>query len=113
MTDSPRIWCFSRRGGVICSRPPGHAGLHNRRGTGAMWADRDADPPRCAGSRIPAEPAPALPGGFPGGRALCPVCTGFVALTRDARLATHDAFRGAETGAEASARAAWFNTHGW
>lgn len=113
MTDSPGIWCFSRRGGVICSRPPGHAGLHNRRGTGAMWADRDADPPRCEGSRADAVAAATLSDGFSDGRAPCPVCTAFVPLTADARLATHDAFRGAETDAEAAARAAWFNTHGW
>jgi hypothetical protein len=111
--EARAAWCFSRRNGVICSRAPGHAGLHNRRGTGAMWSDREADPPRCAGSRRTAAPAALLPDGFPHGRALCPVCTEFVPLTRGDRLATHDAFAGAQTDAEADARAQWFNTNGW
>jgi hypothetical protein len=77
-----------------------------------MWADRDADPPRCPGSGLAAEPARPLPDGFPHGRALCPECTAFVAR-EDGRIAPHDAFRAARDPGEAASRAAWFNTRGW
>ncbi|POX68455.1 hypothetical protein C3481_00660 [Microbacterium sp. Ru50] len=77
-----------------------------------MWSDAQADPPRCAGSGEPAEAAPSLPDGFPFGRGMCPVCTGFVALA-DGRLERHDAFRGTTDAAEGEARAQWFNTVGW
>lgn len=106
------LWCRSRRGSALCTRPRGHAGLHNRLGTSQMWSDAQADPPRCAGSGEPAEAAPSLPDGFPFGRGMCPVCTGFVALA-DGRLERHDAFRGTTDAAEGEARAQWFNTVGW
>lgn len=101
----------------MCTRPAGHAGLHNRMGTGQMWSDREADPPACPGSGTAAAPAPALPDGFPGGRALCPVCLDFVTLTgavTDAgALVAHETFRGASDPDEAQHRADWFNTFGW
>ncbi|WP_240482640.1 hypothetical protein [Microbacterium arborescens] len=106
------LWCRSRRGSALCTRPRGHAGLHNRLGTSQMWSDAQADPARCAGSGEPAEAAPSLPDGFPFGRGMCPVCTGFVELT-DGRLESHDAFRGTTDAAEGEARAQWFNTVGW
>jgi hypothetical protein len=53
-----------------------------------------------------------LPDGFPFGRGMCPVCTGFVELA-DGRLERHDAFRGTTDAAEGEARAQWFNTVGW
>lgn len=77
-----------------------------------MWSDAQADPPRCPGSGTAGEAAARLADGFPGGRALCPVCTGFVAL-EDGALARHDAFRGTTDAAEARHRAEWFNSVGW
>lgn len=113
MTDVPPTrWCRSRRGRALCTRPRGHAGLHNRVGTGRMWSDAQADGPACAGSGAPGMPAPPLPDGFPGGRGLCPECTAFVRLP-GGRLAPHEFFRGTDDPAEASDRAAWFNAHGW
>lgn len=78
-----------------------------------MWSDLQADPPRCPGSGEPALPATTLPDRFPAGRALCPACLGFFPLTAESSLAEHDAFRGARSAEEASARAEWFNTFGW
>jgi hypothetical protein len=77
-----------------------------------MWSDREADAAACPGAGTPAFPAPTLEDGFPGGRALCPQCWGFVALAGDV-LAPHDAFRGAADDVEAGERASWFNTYGW
>lgn len=77
-----------------------------------MWSDAEADAPACSGSGLPADPAPTLPGGFPGGRALCPECGAFVGRA-DQRLSDHDAFRRAADEAEAAERAEWFNTFGW
>lgn len=71
-------FCRSRRGGRRCTRELGHAGLHRHRTI--MWADSGADDPRCPGSGAPGSPAEILPNGFPGGRALCPVCLQFVPL---------------------------------
>ncbi|MEU1970123.1 hypothetical protein ABZ477_00525 [Microbacterium sp. NPDC019599] len=113
MSDFPTArWCRSRRAGAVCTRPAGHPGLHNRMGTGQMWSDREADPPRCEGSGTTAVPAEALADGFPDGRALCPVCLGFEPV-RDGALVEHDAFRGAGSAEEAARRAEWFNTFGW
>lgn len=106
------IWCRSRRAGAVCTRPAGHAGLHNRVGTGRMWSTAQADGPRCAGSGMPGGAAPPLPDGFPHGRAVCPVCWDFVDL-EDGTLARHDAFTGPSDEQDAVARAAWFNAHGW
>lgn len=77
-----------------------------------MWADAGADAPRCAGSGAPAAAAPALTNGFPGGRALCEKCLGFVALDGGYRLVEHDT-SSPEAGQEAADRAEWFNTFGW
>ncbi|WP_460775137.1 hypothetical protein [Microbacterium sp. GXF7504] len=112
MTYPTAQWCRSRRGRALCTRPAGHTGLHNRVGTSRMWSDAQADPPRCPGGGRAAEPAPTLASGFPGGRALCPECTGFVPL-EDGILAAHDAFRGTVDRAEREGRAAWFNAFGW
>jgi hypothetical protein len=106
-------WCLSRHGGAVCTRPVGHAGLHNRVGTSLMWSERTADPAQCPGSGDPASPAPELADGFPHGWALCPTCLAFVRLTDDGRLWNHDSFRGARTDAEQLQRADWFNAHGW
>ncbi|AZC15270.1 hypothetical protein [Microbacterium sp. ABRD28] len=106
------IWCRSRSAGAVCTRPTGHPGLHNRVGTGKMWSDAAADPPWCGGSGTRTSAAPSLPGGFPHGRAVCPVCWGFVAL-EDGVLEDHDAFAGPVDDRDAADRAAWFNTYGW
>lgn len=106
------LWCRSRRGRALCTRPAGHAGLHNRQGTSQLWSDAEADAPRCAGSGQSSDPAPALPSGFPGDRALCPECTAFVGR-RDGRLEDHDTFRRPVDRAEAAERADWFNSFGW
>ena len=82
-------------------------------GTGQMWSDRQADPPECRGSSTSAVPAPRLADGFPAGRALCPVCLDFVAVTDAGALVVHDTFRGASSPHEARERAEWFNTFGW
>ena len=113
MADFPTArWCRSRRAGAVCTRPAGHAGLHNRMGTGQMWSDREADAPRCDGSGRAAAPAALLPDGFPHGLALCPVCWGFVPV-QDDHLAEHDFFRGATSAEESTHRAEWFNAFGW
>ena len=114
MSEIPTArWCRSRRSGAVCTRPRGHAGLHNRVGTGQMWSDAQADPPACSGAGAGAMPAPTLDDGFPHGRALCADCWGFVALSADGTIAAHDAFRGADDEVEATRRAAWFNAFGW
>jgi hypothetical protein len=115
MSDAPpsTLWCLSRHGTAICTRPVGHPGLHNRTGTSLMWSDRQADPAQCPGSGRPATAAAELPDGFPQGRALCETCLAFVRLTEDGRLWNHDSFRSARTDAERLDRAQWFNTHGW
>lgn len=112
MNSASASWCLSRAGGVVCTRPRGHAGLHNRSGTSRMWSDREADAPLCSGSGAPATPAPRLADGFPHGTALCEACWGFVPLD-DGLLAPHDAFRGADDAEEVGRRSVWFNTHGW
>ena len=106
-------WCLSRHGTAICTRPIGHAGLHNRAGTSLLWSDREADPAQCPASGRPASPAVELPNGFPDGRALCETCLAFVRLTADGTLWNHDSFRGARSEAERVDRADWFNIHGW
>ena len=74
-------WCLSRSRGAVCTRPRGHAGLHNRAGTSRMWSDREADAPFCPGSGMPQAPAQHLADdGFPHGAALCEICWGFVPL---------------------------------
>ena len=78
-----------------------------------MWTDAGADALRCAGSGEPGEPATPLPDGYPGGRALCPVCLRFVPLDDAGGLVEHDTTDGTETDAEARRRGEWFNTHGW
>ncbi|MFH8250422.1 hypothetical protein ACH3VR_08675 [Microbacterium sp. B2969] len=114
MTDFPTArWCRSRRDGAVCTRPAGHAGLHNRIGTSRMWSDLQADPPECPGSGSRAEAAAGLPDGFPHGRAVCPVCLDFVELSPGGELEQHDTFRGAAEREEAAHRAEWFNTFGW
>ena len=77
-----------------------------------MWTDAGADDPRCPGSGSPGTAAPTLASGFPGGRALCPDCLGFVALDLDGRLVAHDTWSAASD-SEAVERAEWFNAHGW
>ena len=106
-------WCLSRHGTAICTRPVGHAGLHNRTGTSLLWSDLQADPAQCPGSGHPARPAAQLPDGFPHGRALCETCLAFVRLTGAGALWNHDSFRGARSDAERVDRAEWFNTYGW
>jgi len=73
-----------------------------------MWSDVGADPARCGGSGDAGSPAPALPDGYPYGRALCRRCLTFVPLV-DGRLAEHDAAPADETDAEIAARREWFN----
>lgn len=80
-------------------------------GTSQMWSDAEADPLACPGAGSAERAAPPLPDGFPFGRALCPECTGFVALERG-RLAPHDAYRAGDP-AEDVRRAEWFNSVGW
>ncbi len=76
-----------------------------------MWSDAEADPLACPGGGSAARPARALPDGFPFGRALCPECTGFVAV-ESGRLASHDAYRAGDP-IEDERRADWFNNVGW
>ncbi|WP_045296935.1 hypothetical protein [Microbacterium trichothecenolyticum] len=104
-------FCRSRNDGRRCTRHLGHAGLHRHRTI--MWTDAGADPTQCPGSGEPGEPAATLADGFPGGRALCPVCLRFVPLDDAGRLIRHDTADEGETDAEARRRAEWFNTHGW
>lgn len=112
LPGAARRLCLSRRSGEICTRPAGHAGLHHRVGTGHLWSDLQADAPRCPGSGRPGAPAATLDDGFPGGRALCEVCFGFVALDAGA-LAEHDSWRGEDTREDGDRRREWFNAHGW
>lgn len=77
-----------------------------------MWSELQADPPECTGAGTPAEAAPTLADGFPGGRALCPVCWAFVTPVNGV-LAPHDSWRGDETREEADRRREWFNSYGW
>jgi hypothetical protein len=97
----------------VCTRERGHRGLHHRRGTGLLWSDLDADPPACPGAGEAAEPAPTLDDGFPGGRALCPVCGRFVRLRGDGTVPRHRSWRGDASAAETARRREWFNTFGW
>ncbi|MFP3464014.1 hypothetical protein [Leifsonia sp. SIMBA_070] len=103
--------CPSRSNGRRCTKPLGHAGLH--RNQGAMWTDAGADPLHCPGSGEAAEPAPALPDGFPGGRALCPHCLRFVQLDTKGALLPHDTVDADETEDDVLRAREWFNTHGW
>jgi hypothetical protein len=109
----PHDLCLSRRAGEICTRERGHRGLHHRRGTGLLWTELDADPPTCPGGGLAATAAPALADGFPDGRALCPVCTRFVAVRRDGTLPRHRSWRGAASRDEEARRREWFNAFGW
>lgn len=77
-----------------------------------MWSNAQADAPRCSGSGRRASAAPSLPGGFPNGKAVCPVCWGFVALEGGA-LCDHDAYTRPADDDDAADRAAWFNAYGW
>ncbi|MFF2050534.1 hypothetical protein ACFVU2_02940 [Leifsonia sp. NPDC058194] len=109
--DAPVRYCPSRNRGRHCTRPVGHPGLH--RHGGAMWSDASADPDGCPGSGEPGRPAPALPDGFPGGRALCERCLRFIALDPAGRLVEHGTTDADEPDAEVIRRREWFNTHGW
>ena len=102
-------FCRSRNDGRRCTRELGHLGLHRHRTT--LWTDAGADAPRCPGSRSTGSPAPALASGFPGGRALCAECLGFIALD-DGHLVEHETWSAASD-SEAIERADWFNAHGW
>ncbi len=113
LPGAARRLCLSRRNGEICTREDGHRGLHHRTGGRLLWSDLQADPPACAGAGTPAAPAPALPDGFPHGRAVCPVCWAFVTLDDNGALSAHDSWRGDESRAEADQRREWFNAYGW
>ncbi|WP_083896684.1 hypothetical protein [Microbacterium sp. B19] len=113
LPGAARRLCLSRRNGEICTREKGHRGLHHRRGGSLLWNDLQADPPECPGAGTAAEPAPTLADGFPGGRAVCPVCWAFVALEADGTLSPHETWRGDPTRAEADRRREWFNAFGW
>ncbi|MFS0866188.1 hypothetical protein AB3M83_02485 [Microbacterium sp. 179-B 1A2 NHS] len=104
-------FCRSRSDGRRCTRPLDHPGLHRHRTI--MWTDAGADAPHCPGSGEPGVPASLLPDGFPGGRALCPVCQRFISLADDGTLEPHETSDPTETDAEAERRREWFNTHGW
>ncbi len=95
LPGAARRLCLSRRNGEICTREDGHRGLHHRTGGRLLWNDLQADPPECAAAGTPAEPAPVLDDGFPGGRALCPVCWAFV--SRDGEGLWSHTTRGAAT----------------
>jgi len=103
-------FCQSRSAGRPCARELGHRGLHRHRTI--MWADAGADGPRCPGSGSPGAPAPVLEGGFPGGRALCRECLGFVEVAHG-HLIEHDSSDPSETEAETRRRRQWLNEHGW
>jgi len=103
-------FCHSRSNGRRCTRELGHRGLHRHRTI--MWTDAGADDPRCPGSGSLGRAVPTLASGFPGGRAVCPDCLGFVALDPDERLVAHDTWSAASDH-EAVERAEWFNTYGW
>ena len=87
--ESMMQFCRSRNDGRRCTRELGHRGLHRHRTI--MWTDAGADDPHCPGSGSPGTAAPTLANGFPGGRAVCPDCLGFVALdpVRPAGRARH------------------------
>jgi hypothetical protein len=104
------LFCLSRNDGRRCTRERGHRGLHRSRTL--MWTDAGADAPECSGSGAVAEPAQPLPDGFPGGRALCPVCLRFIPLDSHGLLEAHDASAHADD-QDAERRAEWFNTFGW
>jgi hypothetical protein len=112
LPGAARRLCLSRRNGEICTREDGHRGLHHRTGGRLLWSDLQADPPECTGAGMPAESAPTLADGFPGGRAVCPVCWAFVPPLNGV-LAPHDSWRGDETREEADRRREWFNSFGW
>lgn len=99
-------FCRSRRAGRRCTRELGHPGLHRSRTI--MWTDAGADPALCPGSGTPGSPAPLLPNGFPGGRALCSQCLGFVVIDSAGRLESHETWSG-----DGDDRSDWFNVHGW
>ena len=103
-------FCHSRSNGRRCTRELGHRGLHRHRTI--MWTDAAADDPRCPGCGSLGRAVPTLASGFPGGRAVCPDCLGFVALDPDERLVAHDTWSAASDH-EAVERAEWFNTYGW
>lgn len=107
---APMTFCRSRNDGRRCTRELGHSGLHRHRSI--MWTDAGADELRCPDSGAPSAPAPILANGFPEGRAPCPTCVQFVALTPDGRLAEHETWSAASE-ADRADRAAWFNTFGW
>ncbi|MDN4614146.1 hypothetical protein P5G50_06735 [Leifsonia sp. F6_8S_P_1B] len=109
--ESPVRFCPSRNAGRRCTKPLGHAGLH--RNQGLLWSDAGADPLHCAGSGEPGTSAATLPDGFPGGRALCPVCLRFIPLDEGGRVDAHDTSDPDESEAEIAGRREWFNTHGW
>jgi hypothetical protein len=108
--SAPMRFCRSRNDGRRCTRELGHRGLHRSRTI--LWTDAGADEPRCAGSGAVGEAAPMLPGGFPGGRALCQICLGFVPLDAAGRLHEHDT-ADAHLDNEVEQRAEWFNSYGW
>lgn len=112
LPGAARKLCLSRRNGEICTREDGHRGLHHRTGGRLLWSELQADPPECAAAGEAAEPAQTLPDGYPGGRALCPLCWAFVTPT-DGVLAPHDSWRGDDTREEADRRREWFNSFGW
>jgi len=112
LPGAARRLCLSRRNGEICTREDGHRGLHHRVGGRVLWSDLQADPPECRNAGARGEPAPTLDDGYPGGRALCPLCWAFVDTT-EGLIAPHESWRGDETRAEAAQRRRWFNTYGW
>ncbi|MDQ1084888.1 MULTISPECIES: hypothetical protein [Microbacterium] len=112
LPGAARKLCLSRRNGEICTRENGHRGLHHRTGGRRLWSDVQADPPACPAVGTPVEPAPRLADGFPGGRALCPICWAFV-MPVNGVLSAHDSWRGDETRDEADRRREWFNSYGW
>jgi hypothetical protein len=113
LPGAARRLCLSRRKGEICTREKGHRGLHHRRGGSLLWNDLQSDPPECIGAGSDADAAPTLDDGFPGGRALCPVCWAFVPRTEEGTLSPHDTWRGDATRADADRRRDWFNSYGW
>ena len=113
LPGAARKLCLRRRNGEICTRENGHRGLHHRTGGRLLWSDAQSDPPECPGAGSPAEAAPTLPDGYPGGRAVCPICWAFVTRSVEGTLEPHDSWRGDESRAEADGRREWFNSFGW
>ncbi|MET0829595.1 MAG: hypothetical protein ABWY26_08755 [Microbacterium sp.] len=109
-SSEPVQFCRSRNDGRRCTRELGHRGLHRHRTI--LWTDAGADALRCGGSGAPGVPAARLAHGFPGGRALCRTCLGFIPLDDDGRLVEHDTWT-ESAGREATERAEWFNAFGW